>query len=953
MTFFEQALEVLVAKYGVALDSLTIVLPDQNALPAFRDAAGRYAASARKPVLLPSLKTLHGFCLELSGMRIPRRLTLLSTLHQVISTLDGPLFSQTFEKAKPRLEMLLSDFDELDSQLVDAELLFKSLKEESEITLRFSDYMTEEDEAVIRAYWQHFKASRIEQNDRLQMELFAKLPVVYKAFRKELNDRGRAYRGAMYRNAYERLVKGEEVGAGEVAFVGFNKLTEAQLRIMEYYANEGRGTILWDELIPEGQTDESTFFHRKYASRRAMKAVNAPLIRLQQTNALSNHTSFYGAGRLLGAEALVAEVERAMAASPASRAVVISADGSLAGLMTELLVAKGLAVQNLHRQTLASTPLYHLLSEVFTLQGRLEVRGEHIPTPFVWLLPILGHPIVKNLYEKEIERFEALVREKKTVLIPHEVACRLPIIEALCQQHGSPAELWRDILLSLLKRAKGINEDLASAIQHILHILHALEEQVGEGTLQDAWNYWSILSGEMGASFLPVDESDGPVVLASLSDIQGQDFDLVFFSDANEGLLPAQLPRNSLIPLPFRAVTGMTTPKDDAAQQAYLFFRLLKRAKKVFYYVNESTSELSHAEPSHYLSQLRDIGGLPIQKTTLRTDAQAHPPLPITIEKTEAVMLKLRQYYYTGQTEGKVQRLYPTQLATYLKCPLLFYLSVLTGLRDLEGVTEDIDGSRFGNVLHDSMEALYHPLYLTNRPVQEADLDTLAGQVSVAVRAKLMAEYGFTAPSQIADLGYVSISEEVLVEIVRKLVERDRARLPFTISKLETRLDTPYAFTIQIKGEPVRISLDGKFDRADWIQRNGHVLEVVDFKTGGKVELDVPDWDALFAPSGAKDYKEAFQIILYAWLLHKAEAANIVKPTVIRIADLFEEGKPTTQTFTIAKQAIESVGASVEEIETRLKSLLEEIFDPGQPFKQTTDQNACRYCSFAGLCHKA
>jgi len=232
-----------------------------------------------------------------------------------------------------------------------------------------------------------------------------------------------------------------------------------------------------------------------------------------------------------------------------------------------------------------------------------------------------------------------------------------------------------------------------------------------------------------------------------------------------------------------------------------------------------------------------------------------------------------------------------------------------------------------------------------------AALDGLRLQVAGEVHRQVLQEYGFSRAEHIAELGYVAVSEQVLVDVTKRLIERDRSRVPFVVAKLESALARPYRFPILAGNQMREVNLDGKFDRADRLADG--MVEIVDFKTGGKVNTDFSSWDQLFRyGTGDREMKEAFQILLYAWLLHRAEGVAEVRPTVVRIADLFQPGQEATARFSLSGEPIDSITPYAHEIEERLRALLEEIFDPARPFHQTADHNACRYCSFAGLCHR-
>lgn len=943
MSFFGEALELLTQRFPEHFEDLTVVLPDQHALPAFRKEAQAFARRTGRALLLPNLTTLHGFCLRWAGVRIPRRLTLLTDLHAALEAVEG---ERPFEKVKPLLEMMLSDFDELDSQLVDPELLFKSLVEETEIKARFSDYITEEEAAVIQAYWSHFSTKRVERHDQAQLDLYQKLPSIYRLFQARLEEKGYAYRGGMFRHAFHAIQARGVSSGGRVAFVGFNKLTVAQLRIMETYVQAGQGLFLADGLAEQSHTRESTYYQRKHRTRGIFQGTEAVQF-LESESVPTQHNAYSGPGTLLGVELFAQAVQDTLKEKSNATVAILSTDNRHGDLLAALLADGGIKTQNLHRTSLAATPVFTLLKSLFDLYRRIAEDGfrkEYLPQ--VWLSPVLNDPVYRKLFDAEVRAFLGKHGPEVSVLAERDVLLQLPALKALGRMHVRPGLFWQQILSALAERATQGARTLVEDIKTVRFALNALEARAEELEVRDTWTFWTLFATELATTFLPADEEEAPVVLASLSDVQAQDFDYLFFLNATEGHLPTHLPRHSLIPLEFRSFFSITTPRDDAAQQAYLFFRLVKRAKGVWYFVNTTSSDVSTAEPSRYLAQLEHIVGQPIVRHEVGLRAQALVAQDLTVHKTPAIWQMLERYLEVGGP-----RLYPTQLGTYLQCPFKFYLSYIAKVRELEEVTEEMTGSRFGNILHQTMETLYKSLAEAGQPLTASALDALLPQVEGEVHRQVLNEYGFSKPEHIDELGYVAVSEQILVDVTRRLIERDRSRVPFVVAKLESQLAQPYRFPILAGNQMRAVNLDGKFDRADRLA-NG-MVEIVDFKTGGKVNTNFSNWDQLFRyGTGDKELKEAFQILLYAWLLQKAEAVAEVRPTVVRIADLFQAGQEATSRFSISEEPIDSITPYAHEIEERLRVLLEEIFDPGRPFHQTADHNACRYCSFAGLCHR-
>jgi hypothetical protein len=336
---------------------------------------------------------------------------------------------------------------------------------------------------------------------------------------------------------------------------------------------------------------------------------------------------------------------------------------------------------------------------------------------------------------------------------------------------------------------------------------------------------------------------------------------------------------------------------------------------------------------------------LDVEQVSLPSKPEATPQ-PITVPKTVEIQNKLNQYLQGGGKE-----LYPTSLTKYIQCPLYFYLEDIAKVKEEQLASDEMDYSTFGNILHDSMQGLYQPFRDKNQAVSSERLEAVKALASSMVRKVLKEGYGFTKDSQVEELSFITATEKVIVQIVKRLIDRDIQRAPFTILKLEEGPQSPYAFPISVNNKEERVMLNGKFDRVD--RRPNSLVEVVDYKTGGSIVTDISTWEDLFSHTGDKQPKEAFQIITYAWLLQKSEKDAEVRPTILKIGDLFGKPKEDAELFSVGKQPIESVSDFDAQIKAGLSGILEEIFDVSVPFTQTSNLNACKYCSFVGLCQKA
>ncbi|MEZ4902897.1 MAG: hypothetical protein R2822_14655 [Spirosomataceae bacterium] len=258
-TFLEQSAQYIFDKEENTqnLELLCIVVPTRRAGYFFKRAL---AQCADRPFLAPEVVAIDDFVSQRCGIEIADNVSLLFELYDVFKQIDKNI---TFERYLQWGTLLLRDFDQIDQYLVDPDYLF--------------EYITEA-KAIER--WQlNWPKSRISaDSDRIKsyFELFSNLKKVYQAFRKDLQDHRRAYRGMAYRhlaeNAFKLLLEMEdeirntENGTKDSPlktqdsrlkthhppltthyyFVGFNALSASEEKIIKTLIKAKRAEILWD-----------------------------------------------------------------------------------------------------------------------------------------------------------------------------------------------------------------------------------------------------------------------------------------------------------------------------------------------------------------------------------------------------------------------------------------------------------------------------------------------------------------------------------------------------------------------------------------------------------------------------------------------------------------------------------------------------------------------------------
>ena len=172
---------------------------------------------------------------------------------------------------------------------------------------------------------------------------------------------------------------------------------------------------------------------------------------------------------------------------------------------------------------------------------------------------------------------------------------------------------------------------------------------------------------------------------------------------------------------------------------------------------------------------------------------------------------------------------------------------------------------------------------------------------------------------------------------------------------MEKRVET----TIQIDTpNGIRpLSLYGFIDRLDEVtDSTGQRIRVIDYKTGRLATKRVATIDELFT---GDDFQEKhtnyyLQATLYALIVSHDQTINDlclpVSPALIFIQHT--AANDYDPTLLLGQGKMVRATDFEQEFDAGLKQVLQQIFDPGQPFTPTPHKERCTSCVYHNLCHQ-
>ena len=223
-TFLQIVAEDVFGRYGADLSRVAVVFPNKRAGLFFNEAL---AELSECPVWSPAYLSISDLFRSLSRLKSGDPVKLVCELYRVFRQETSS--SETLDDFYYWGELLISDFDDVDKNLVDAGRLFANLKDLKEIMNDY-DFLDEEQEQAIQQFFRNFSIERRTELKERFISLWNVLGNIYHRYRQTLEEQGIAYEGMLYREAIERL-DADSLPYDRYVFVGFNVLNKVETRL--------------------------------------------------------------------------------------------------------------------------------------------------------------------------------------------------------------------------------------------------------------------------------------------------------------------------------------------------------------------------------------------------------------------------------------------------------------------------------------------------------------------------------------------------------------------------------------------------------------------------------------------------------------------------------------------------------------------------------------------------
>lgn len=947
--FLQLVAHDLYTKIGNDLSRTVLVFPNKRANLFFNE---YLAEESDQPIWSPAAMSISDLLQKLSVQKAGDPIRLVCELYKVFKEETGS--RETLDDFYFWGELLISDFDDVDKNMVDADKLFSNLQDLKNLMDDY-EFLDEEQEEAIRQFFQNFSIERRTELKEKFISLWDKLGIIYHRYRENLAELGIAYEGMLYRNVIEQLDT-DRLKYDKYVFVGFNVLNKVEKEFFQKLQRAGKAMFYWDYDL---------FYTQRISKHEAGEFIKRNLIDFPNELPESYFDIFrkpkkirYISASTENAQARFLFSQTAQMGSEKENAIVLCNEA----LLLPVLHSIPQDVQNVNITMgfpLAQTPVYSFINAAMELQTN-GYRPDTGRFTYEAVSKILKHPYTRQLSDHATRLERELTKTNRFYPLPSELK-KDDFLTILFTPQSNIRELCDYLLrliksISILYRKEGEYDDIFNQlyresifqshlkINRLYSLIESGELSVRTDTLK------RLITKVLTASNIPFhgEPAIGLQIMGVL-ETRNLDFRNLIMLSLNEGQLPKAGGESSFIPYNLRKAFGMTTIEHKNAVYAYYFYRLIQRAENITLLYNTSSDGLNRGEESRFMLQLLVEGPHEITREYLEAGQSPQNTLEIQIEKTPEILRRLYRAYDTAQPESVI--LSPSALNTYLDCRLRFYYRYVAGLKTPDEVSAEIDSALFGTIFHLSAQLAYTDLTANGKMIQREDLERLLrdeiklqGYVDQAFKQELFK----VAPEEKPEYNGVQlINSKVIVSYLKQLLRNDLQYTPFEMVAMEKKVSEK--ITIQTTLGPLTLRLGGTIDRMD--AKEG-TLRIVDYKTGGSPKIPA-NIEQLFTPSETRP-NYIFQTFLYAAIMSRKQPL-MVAPALLYIhraasesySPVIEMGEPRKP-----KIPVNNFAFFEDEFRERLQALLEEIFDEKEPFTQTEDIKKCAYCDFKAMCKR-
>lgn len=1032
-TFLNSIAEAYINKYPNEISNFCFIFPNKRCCIFFENFIHILSKKKIGNMVFPNTIDINSFIMKTTHSVELSKIELLFILYDCYKKLVGNESIVNFDSFAHWGEIAIDDFNDIDRALVDAKEILTNTTHFDQIK---TDYLTPEQMKVVDTHFRNPLKGKSDHGDNMWMHyqgdnesvilhkfktLWEVLPELYENFTQILSDRNVCYSGMAYRKIAEKgFLDSVNLRYSKYIFIGFNALSNSEQKLFDWMKLKRIGDFYWDSESPfiteyniAGRFVKE--FKNKYKSELDIADINKNIPKAEIIGIPSN------VGQTKFAATKVEELFKndKEINSKVNTAIVLPEESLCTYLLRSFPPGtlsskktsdsdKGLMINITMGYPMSNTPLTSLIKAIINLEHKARTtEKEGYSFFYTDILELLAHPLLRKFEPKLVDVLSYMTNNEHKYIIPRDeiikrcgdnsIECYFPLFD--------DASKTFDTIADLLKRIESKAVDdvlLTSFIKKYRQSLFLIQDLC---TKHEIFLNKDTLAQMMHklASNETVNFEGKPlegVQIMGVLETRALDFENVIILSMNEKVYPKKLFRKSLIPYELRQGYKITTPDVQESIFAYYFYRLLTRAKRVFF-VYDSRSGEGKSEMSRYLYQIKNIFsktfGEKLSEIQYTFDISQPkerlfeiPKINDTdkgkiVQKDDAILQQLRKYT-TQPVDGNRQCLSASAINKYIACPLEFFLEYVSDFREENEALTYVDDAMYGTILHEAFQNFYE-YYKEYKKIDIFNKDVLSNIDKKFIEHSLVAsfktnyyavnEHDISEPLSLTIEKDIPPEMQMLADIMKSFMERafkceidylDKNEIKeYRYIASEHKFDHPFKID-----DSTAINIKGFIDRIDEVTFNDgtKAIRIVDYKTGSD-KTEFAGIESLFV---SKDNPKAiFQLFLYSTIFHELIKSNKIEglenyknlriiPLIYKIRTLavapidylkIKNGTKYIDVTDFLTTIDPNTSATLEDSFTEaFKSKMRELYDATVPFTQTSDSNHCDYCRFAPICGK-
>jgi hypothetical protein len=958
--FLEHIAKSIYDEFGENIGEHCIVFPGRRAGLFFH----KYLAlHLSRPVWAPAIMTINDLFSLYSGLRPAENEILLFELYRVYRSLREN--AETFDEFYYWGDMLLNDFDDTDKYLADASALFRNVSDLRKIDQEFGG-LTEEQVRIIRSFWTNFNPVNLTGEKKQFLGMWSVLSDIYSGFRNSLREKNLAYEGMIFRDVIENTSwkNNNQAKWKMFHFIGFNALNECEKALMDGLKAEGKARFYWDydnTYLEPGKINSAGYFIKENLARfgndmpAGWKYDTMLSAKPENVNRDVIETSSDVAQVKLMPD-IVMNLNGISTSNAHETAVILCDENLLMPVLTSL--PSGMPEVNITMgYPLRQTPVYSLVKNILELQRTREVANGISWYSHLDVLRILKNFLVAGLPGSESKTLVKKINDDNLTVVPGKLFAGVPVIEKIFSPVNS-AELLpgylKDILTMIAagtsaeKQEKG-SESLPLNVRNefiyrVVLSINRLENVSGSSDIKFTIDTWSrLLDRLLRSQSVPFSgEPLSGIQVMGILETRALDFRNLVILSVNEGLMPSITTSSSFIPFSLRQAFGLPSINHQESIYAYHFFRLLHRAENVTFIYNSNSEGMRSGEMSRFLQQMKYDRSMTPDFRNLGFSISNPSAIGTLVERNDEHKKRLLTRFSSGV---KKKLFSPSAINTWLCCRMKFYYRYVNDIREPEKITGEIDQAMLGTLLHEAMREVYSGF--RGKVVNVSDIRHFSGTEHLESLISGAIHRLFRSNDISKEAVNEKIVKNVLHEYIKRIMETDLERAPFTIIDIEK----PLSFKISVgDGRDETAILAGGY--ADRIDRKDGIVSVIDYKTG-KVSGSIGNIEDLFLNDRSRELDGWLQTMIYCEGYLAEAPDGKVRPSVYRLRNL--SGDDNSDYLEIRNQGIllEDYQRVREEFLSNFRILLTAVFSGSDPFIMTKNaRTTCQWCPYRILCRR-